>query len=124
MLASKHYGTIYIGVTSDLIARIYQHRTKAARGFTSRYSVYRLVRFEQFADMHAAISREKQLKNWHRPWKINLIEENNPEWLDLAIDLGLISIEAATNLLTKLPEDLEIILTGTNPHAAIVELAA
>ena len=58
LLASGHYGTIYIGVTSNLIARIDQHRTKATHGFTSRYAVYRLVRFEQFADMHSAISRE------------------------------------------------------------------
>ena len=89
ILASRHYGTIYIGVTSDLVARIYQHRTKATRGFTSRYAVYRLVRFEQFADMHSAITREKQLKNWHRPWKINLIESENPDWHDLAPGIGL-----------------------------------
>jgi putative endonuclease len=89
ILASRNYGTIYIGVTSDLIARIYQHRTEAIRGFTSRYAVYHLVRFEQFADMHSAITREKQLKNWHRPWKINLIESENPDWHDLAPGIGL-----------------------------------
>ncbi len=89
LLASRHYGTIYVGVTSDLLARIYQHRTATTRGFTSRYAVYRLVRFEMFGDMNTAIAREKQLKNWHRPWKINLIESVNPQWADLAPGLGL-----------------------------------
>ena len=89
LLASKFYGTIYVGVTSSLIGRIHQHRTNAARGFTSRYAVYRLVRFELFEDMDAAIAREKQIKNWHRPRKINLIESENPRWDDLAPGLGL-----------------------------------
>ena len=88
ILASKHYGTLYIGVTSNLIARLHQHRTGAIKGFTSRYAVYRLVRYEFFADMPTAISREKQLKNWHRDWKINLIESENPPWDDLAVGLG------------------------------------
>ena len=89
ILASQEYGTLYIGVTSDLIARLYQHRTGQVKGFTSRYRVYRLVRFEQFETMHEAISREKQLKRWHRGWKINLIESENPQWADLAPALGL-----------------------------------
>jgi putative endonuclease len=89
ILASQHYGTLYIGVTSDLIARLYQHRTEQVKGFTNRYRVYRLVRFEQFETMHEAISREKQLKRWHRQWKINLIERDNPDWHDLAPSLGL-----------------------------------
>ncbi len=89
ILASQHYGTLYIGVTSDLIERLYQHRTGQVKGFTSRYRVYRLVRFEQFETMHEAISREKQLKRWHRQWKINLIESDNPQWVDLAPGLGL-----------------------------------
>ena len=84
ILASREYGTLYIGVTSDLIARIYQHRTRATRGFTSRYGVYRLVRFELYATMPEAIAREKQFKRWHRQWKINLIESENPDWHDLA----------------------------------------
>jgi putative endonuclease len=88
ILASAPYGTIYIGVTSNLLARLHQHRTGAVRGFTSRYSVYRLVRVEVFADMTSAISREKQLKRWHRPWKINLIEQDNPHWIDLAVGIG------------------------------------
>ena len=89
ILASKHYGTLYIGVTSNLLARLYQHREVRAGGFTSRYAVYRLVRFEMFEDMLTTIAREKQLKNWHRDWKINLIEADNPQWDDLAVGLGL-----------------------------------
>ena len=89
ILASQHYGTLYVGVTSDLIARVYQHRTGQVKGFSSRYRVYRLVRFEQFDTMHEAISREKQLKRWHRQWKINLIESENPRWEDLAPAIGL-----------------------------------
>ncbi len=68
---------------------MWQHRNKARPGFTSKYSVYRLVYFEMFGDMYNAISREKQLKRWHRPWKINLINGVNPEWRDLAVSIGL-----------------------------------
>jgi putative endonuclease len=89
ILASKPHGTLYIGVTSDPIARLYQHRNNQVKGFTARYGVHILVRFEQFATMHEAISREKQLKRWHRRWKINLIESENPHWVDLAPSLGL-----------------------------------
>jgi putative endonuclease len=88
ILASRAYDTLYIGVTSDLLARIYQHRTNTTQGFTSRYSVYRLVRYELYATMPEAIAREKQLKRWHRQWKINLIEADNPHWIDLAVGLG------------------------------------
>jgi putative endonuclease len=89
ILASQEYGTLYIGVTSDLIARLYQHRSGEVKGFTTKYAVHRLVRFEQFDSMHEAISREKQLKRWHRQWKINLIESENPQWVDLAPALGM-----------------------------------
>ena len=89
ILASREYGTLYVGVTSDLIARLWQHRSGDVKGFTSRYRVYRLVRFEQFAALYEAIAREKQLKRWHRQWKINLIESENPQWVDLAPGLGL-----------------------------------
>ena len=89
ILASREYGTLYVGVTSDLLARIYQHRTATTQGFTSRYAVYRLVRFEFYETMPEAIAREKQLKRWHRQWKINLIESDNPDWHDLAPGLGL-----------------------------------
>jgi putative endonuclease len=88
VLASGFRGTIYIGVTSDLMGRLWQHRNRATSGFTSRYRVYRLVYFEPFTDMDSAIAREKQLKRWHRQWKINLIEAANPHWDDLAIGLG------------------------------------
>ena len=89
ILASRHYGTLYIGVTSDLLGRMWQHRSGATPGFTSRHKTYRLVHFEMFGDMVSVITREKQLKNWHRPWKIDLINEANPHWADLAVGLGL-----------------------------------
>jgi len=88
LLASGRNGTIYTGVTSDLIARIHQHRSGTVPGFTSRYAVHRLVRFEIFDDMANAIAREKQLKAWRRDWKVALIETDNPFWEDLAITLG------------------------------------
>jgi len=88
ILASKPNGTLYIGVTTNLIARLHQHRTNTVPGFTSRYAVHRLVHFEMCDTMEAAILREKQLKNWRRQWKINLIEAGNPRWNDLATGLG------------------------------------
>lgn len=89
ILASQPYGTLYIGVTSNLSGRLMQHRTDAVLGFTSRYGVHRLVRYEACDTMGQAILREKQLKRWHRQWKINLIEADNPHWIDLAPGLGL-----------------------------------
>jgi putative endonuclease len=89
ILASRDYGTLYIGVTSDLIARLYQHRSGEVKGFTSKYGAFRLVRFERSDTMPEAIAREKQLKRWHRQWKINLIENENPDWHDLAPSLGI-----------------------------------
>ncbi|HEY1604986.1 MAG TPA: GIY-YIG nuclease family protein [Allosphingosinicella sp.] len=88
IMASGFHGTLYVGVTSDLIARIWQHRTGALGGFTSRYGTKRLVWFEMHDDMEHAIAREKQLKNWKREWKLVLIEEANPLWRDLAEDFG------------------------------------
>ncbi len=88
ILASQQRGTLYIGVTSDLLKRLWQHREGVIGGFTSRYKVHRLVRFEMFERMEGAILREKQLKRWHRQWKINLIEQDNPQWIDLGIGLG------------------------------------
>ena len=88
ILASRRNGTLYIGVTSDLLARLYQHRNGTFEGFTARHHVHRLVHFEMFEDMDAAIAREKQLKAWRRAWKIALIEENNPFWEDRAVELG------------------------------------
>ena len=88
ILASRRHGTIYVGVTSDLIQRLFQHRTGSVAGFTTEHGVHRLVRYEIFEDMPSAIAREKQLKNWHRNWKINLIEQDNQDWHDLAVDFG------------------------------------
>jgi putative endonuclease len=88
ILASDRNGTLYVGVTSHLIGRVYQHRAKETDGFTKRYGVGRLVWFEMHEVMETAILREKQLKHWRRAWKIALIEENNPLWRDLAEDLG------------------------------------
>ncbi|MGZ8285538.1 MAG: GIY-YIG nuclease family protein [Allosphingosinicella sp.] len=88
ILASRFRGTIYTGVTSDLIRRIWEHRNGIRSGFPSRYSVYRLVWWEAFGDIELAIRREKQIKRWHRPWKVNLIEATNPHWEDLAVALG------------------------------------
>ena len=83
ILASRKHGTIYIGVTNDLIRRVDQHKNKLAKGFTKEYSVIRLVWFETYDDITAAIEREKKLKKWRREWKINLIERDNPNWDDL-----------------------------------------
>ncbi|OWQ92379.1 GIY-YIG nuclease family protein [Sphingopyxis witflariensis] len=88
ILASQRNGTLYVGVTSNLIQRIWQHRNGIAEGFSKHYRAYRLVHFELLGTMELAITREKQLKNWHRQWKINLIEADNPEWRDLAFDIG------------------------------------
>jgi putative endonuclease len=88
ILASKLYGSLYIGVTSDLMLRLSQHRGAISPGHTAKYAIYRLVHFEMCSDMEHAIKREKQLKNWHRPWKTNLINEQNPHWEDLAVGLG------------------------------------
>ncbi|MCB2015476.1 MAG: GIY-YIG nuclease family protein [Sphingobium sp.] len=89
ILASHRNGTLYIGVTSDLVQRLYQHRAGLIEGFTKDYGVKRLVWFERGASMEEAIGREKQLKKWQRQWKINLIERENPDWRDLAVDLEL-----------------------------------
>ncbi|AJP74773.1 hypothetical protein TS85_23430 [Sphingomonas hengshuiensis] len=89
ILASRPRGTLYIGVTSDLPGRLYQHRNGVTAGFVARYNVQRLVYFETCEAMDGAIAREKQLKRWHREWKLNLIERANPEWNDLASGLGI-----------------------------------
>jgi putative endonuclease len=86
-MASGPNGTLYIGVTSNLIGRVAQHKSNAVEGFTKRYGVHRLVWFELLPDMQTAIAREKTLKNWKRSWKIELIMETNPEWRDLYGDL-------------------------------------
>jgi putative endonuclease len=83
VLASKRNGTLYIGVTNDLLRRVSEHRSGLADGFTKRYGVHRLVWFEASEDVHAAIGLEKRIKHWRRAWKIELIEKANPNWIDL-----------------------------------------
>jgi putative endonuclease len=83
ILASKRNGTVYIGVTSDLIKRVWEHKNNLVEGFTKEYGVHQLVHFEMLEDMASAIQREKQLKKWNRDWKIQLIEKDNPQWCDL-----------------------------------------
>jgi len=87
LLASRYRGTLYVGVTSDLEERIWQHRQGLVEGFTQRYGVHMLVWFEQHATMLDAIAREKRIKEWKRAWKLELIETNNPRWRDLYDDL-------------------------------------
>jgi len=83
ILASRRRGTLYIGMTNDLIRRVYEHRTNAVPGFTKRYGVHRLVYFEEYSDIENALNREKQLKRWNRKWKVALVEGWNPDWVDL-----------------------------------------
>ena len=83
VLASQRNGTLYIGVTNDLLRRVHEHKTGAADGFTKRHGVKRLVHYEIADSIEAAIRREKTLKGWNRAWKLALIEEHNPEWRDL-----------------------------------------
>jgi putative endonuclease len=82
ILASRRHGTLYLGVTNDLVRRVHEYKSKAAPGFTCRYGVDRLVWFECYDDPVSAIEREKDLKKWRRGWKIRLIEQDNPDWLD------------------------------------------
>ena len=89
LLASGRHGTLYLGVTNDLIRRVYQHKNKLLGGFSARYGVDRLVWFQCCDDPVSAITREKEIKKWRRDWKIRLIEENNPDWRDLYVGLAL-----------------------------------
>ncbi len=82
-MASKRNGVLYIGVTNNLIRRVYEHKNNLVIGFTQKYFVHRLVYFEKTEDINSAIIREKQLKKWNRKWKIELIEKENPKWKDL-----------------------------------------
>jgi putative endonuclease len=83
ILASKRNGTLYIGVTSDLPKRVWEHKSDLVEGFTKRYSVHHLVYYELCEEMVSAIEREKQIKRWNRAWKLELIEKQNPNWKDL-----------------------------------------
>jgi putative endonuclease len=88
ILSSGKYGTLYTGITSDLIRRVYQHKTNQVEGFTKKHGVHQLVYYEVHGDVHEAILREKQIKKWYRDWKVNLIERDNPDWLDLYNELN------------------------------------
>ncbi|MBI2771157.1 MAG: GIY-YIG nuclease family protein [Burkholderiales bacterium] len=83
LLASRRNGTLYVGITNDLVRRIHEHKSNAVDGFTKQYAVHDLVWFESTPSVEAAIQKEKQIKNWKREWKVELIEKSNPEWLDL-----------------------------------------
>ena len=83
ILCSKRNGTLYIGVTSDLVKRIYEHRNNLVDGFTKKYNTHRLVWYEVHESAESAITREKQIKKWKRAWKLKLIEQTNPKWIDL-----------------------------------------
>jgi putative endonuclease len=88
MLASRRNGTLYLGVTNNLSRRIYEHKTKSVKGFTSRYGVHMLVWYETYEEIDDAIGREKSLKKWERAWKLKLIEDFNPAWRDLYYELS------------------------------------
>ena len=83
ILASKRNGTLYIGVTNDLVRRVWEHREGLVPGFTKKYAVKMLVYFEEFTEISSAIQRETSLKRWNRKWKLDLIEKGNPDWFDL-----------------------------------------
>ena len=87
ILASRKNGTLYTGVTNDLVRRVYQHKNDLADGFTKQYRVHTLVWFDLTSSVEVAIHREKQIKNWKREWKVELIEKQNPEWRDLYPEL-------------------------------------
>jgi putative endonuclease len=90
ILASKRNGTLYTGMTNSLERRVYEHKHDVNEGFTKRYGVHRLVYYECTSDVYAAIQREKQIKKWRRKWKLELIEEHNPEWTDLCSEEGTV----------------------------------
>jgi len=87
IITNKLNSVFYIGITNDLIRRIYEHKNKLQKGFTKKYNINKLIYYEEFVDSVNAIEREKQLKNWHRDWKINLIKKKNPKFKDLYDDL-------------------------------------
>ncbi len=86
-MTNKPNGVLYVGMTNDLIRRVFEHKNHIAKGFTDSYNLTKLVWFEQTDDVMSAITREKQLKNWHRDWKIELIENSNREWSDLYVGI-------------------------------------
>ena len=87
IMTNKKRGTLYIGVTNDILRRSYEHKNELMRGFTKQYKLHKLIYIEEFQYVEEAIMREKQLKRWHRQWKINLIESVNPSWIDFAEEM-------------------------------------
>lgn len=88
--------TLYIGITNDLIKRVYEHKNKLLDGFTKKYNLTKLIYYEVYSNAEGAIRREKQLKNWHRQWKINLIESLNKDWKDLSLEIGNLDAETSS----------------------------
>ncbi len=88
IMASKRNGTLYIGVTNNLVKRVYEHKTDLVRGFTQKYRVHNLVYYEIYSHIYDAIARGKRMKKWKREWKIQLIEKSNPQWRDLYADVA------------------------------------
>lgn len=85
-MASQRNGTLYIGITNNLERRVFEHKTGLIKGFTDKYKIHQLVYYEYFYNVHDAINREKQIKEWKRKWKLELIEKDNPDWKDLSKD--------------------------------------
>lgn len=98
ILASGRCRDLYTGVTSDLMARLHQHRTSITKGWAYEKGALHLAWYELHGDMPSAITREKRIKHWNRDWKLNLIEQSNPEWLDLAIALGFEPLESSARI--------------------------
>ncbi len=96
ILASKRNGTLYIGVTSDLVKRVWQHKNEVSTGFVRRYGCTKLVWFDETSDVHEAIREEKRLKGWRRQWKVELVERGNPRWRDLASEWALTDPESSS----------------------------
>lgn len=88
VVTNRKQGTLYVGATTDLLARIWQHKSGVVDGFTKKYGLDRLVYFEAFEDIQMAVQRERQIKKWKRAWKIGIIEEKNPEWHDLYLAIS------------------------------------
>ncbi|MBI2831278.1 MAG: GIY-YIG nuclease family protein [Chloroflexi bacterium] len=88
ILASRRNGTLYTGITNNLVRRVWEHKNDFVKGFTEKYKVHTLVYYEQCESVESAIQREKQLKVWHRSWKLRIIEEKNPEWKDLYSEIA------------------------------------
>lgn len=107
LLTNKYKTCFYVGVTNDLTRRMIEHKSKRNEGFTQRYNIDTLVYYECFFQIEHAIAREKQLKRWHRLWKINLVEKNNAEWNDLSYSIG-VTDETVKNVARKVLQEKEI----------------